>query len=189
MDVPGPVLSFAITPKTKADQEKLDRALQRLMAEDPALRVHTDRDTGQTIIGGVGELHLEIIVARLKAEFGVDAAAGKPQVVYKETQTRGTPVVLEPIMRVEVVVPKEYIDRVIGSLADRRGQLQSEEDRQDRRIITASVPLSEMLGYASELRSRTHGRATYAMHFDRYQPIRRGPGIDEANAGRRGGRS
>jgi translation elongation factor EF-G len=120
MGVPEPVISLAITPRTKGDQEKLDRGLQRLMAEDPSLRAQTDRDTGQTIIRG----------------------------------------------------------NVIGTLADRHGQLQLEEDRAGIRIITATVPLSEMLGYGSVLRSRTSGRATYAVHLDRYQPFRRDPGID-----------
>src|SRR5262245_34580505 len=277
MDFPDPVISLAIEPKTKADQEKLGVGLQKLMAEDPTFRVNTDTQTGQTIIRGMGELHLEIIVDRLKREFNVEASVGKPQVAYKETLTRaadgdgryvrqtggrgqyghakihlypgepGTgyifeneiiggaipkeyikpidegikealtrgvlagypvddvkielydgsyhdvdssemafkiagsmafqdaakkakPVLLEPVMRVEVVVPKEYMGDVMGNLASRRGQIQSQEDRGGTQIISARVPLSEMFGYATDLRSRTQGRATYSMHFDRYEP-------------------
>ncbi|HUC77159.1 MAG TPA: elongation factor G [Vicinamibacterales bacterium] len=277
MDFPDPVISLAIEPKTKADQEKLGTGLQKLMAEDPTFRVNSDTQTGQTIIRGMGELHLEIIVDRLKREFNVEAAVGKPQVAYKETLTRaadgegryvrqtggrgqyghakihlhpgepGTgyvfeneivggaipkefikpvdegikealtrgvlagypvddvrielydgsfhdvdssemafkiagsmafqdaakkarPVLLEPIMRVEVVVPKEYMGDVMGNLSSRRGQIQSQEDRGGSQIISARVPLSEMFGYATDLRSRTQGRATYSMHFDRYEP-------------------
>ena len=214
MDFPDPVISLAIEPKTKADQEKLGTGLQKLMAEDPTFRVNSDTQTGQTIIRGMGELHLEIIVDRLKREFNVEAAVGKPQVAYKETLTRGVlagypvddvrielydgsfhdvdssemafkiagsmafqdaakkarPVLLEPIMRVEVVVPKEYMGDVMGNLSSRRGQIQSQEDRGGSQIISARVPLSEMFGYATDLRSRTQGRATYSMHFDRYEP-------------------
>jgi elongation factor G len=277
MDFPKPVISLAIEPKTKADQEKLGVGLQKLMAEDPTFRVNTDQQTGQVIIAGMGELHLEIIVDRLKREFNVEASVGKPQVAYKETLTRpadgemkyakqtggrgqyghvkihvypgqpGTgyifeneivggaipkefikpvdegikealtrgvlagypiddvkvelydgsyhdvdssemafkiagsmafqdaakkakPVLLEPIMRVEVVVPKDYLGDVMGNLASRRGQIQSQEDRGGTQIISARVPLSEMFGYATDLRSRTQGRATYSMHFDRYEP-------------------
>jgi elongation factor G len=277
MDFPEPVISLAIEPKTKADQEKLGVGLQKLMAEDPTFRVNTDVQTGQTIIRGMGELHLEIIVDRLKREFNVEAGVGKPQVAYKETLTRaadgegryvrqtggrgqyghakvhlfpgepGTgyvfeneivggviprefikpidegikealtrgvlagypvddvkiqlydgsyhdvdssemafkiagsmafqdaakkakPVLLEPMMRVEVVVPKEHMGDVMGNLSSRRGQIQSQEDRGGTQIISARVPLSEMFGYATDLRSRTQGRATYSMHFDRYEP-------------------
>ncbi|HVH25180.1 MAG TPA: elongation factor G [Vicinamibacterales bacterium] len=277
MDFPEPVISLAIEPKTKADQEKLGTGLQKLMAEDPTFRVNTDTQTGQTIIRGMGELHLEIIVDRLKREFNVEASVGKPQVAYKETLTRaaegegryvrqtggrgqyghakirlfpgepGTgyvfeneivggsipkefikpidegikealtrgvlagypvddvrielydgsfhdvdssemafkiagsmafqdaakkakPVLLEPMMRVEVVVPKDYMGDVMGNLASRRGQIQSQEDRGGTQIVQARVPLSEMFGYATDLRSRTQGRATYSMHFDRYEP-------------------
>jgi elongation factor G len=277
MDFPEPVISLAIEPRTKADQEKLGQGLQKLMAEDPTFRVTTDHQTGQTVIAGMGELHLEIIVDRLKREFSVEASVGKPQVAYKETLTRaadgdgryvrqtggrgqygharihlfpgepGTgyvfenaivggaiprefikpidegirealtrgvlagypiddvrvvlydgsfhvvdsselafkiagslafqdaakrarPVLLEPVMRVEVVVPKEHMGDVMGNLSSRRGQIQSQEDRGGTQIIAARVPLSEMFGYATDLRSRTQGRATYSMHFDRYEP-------------------
>ncbi|MEO8260605.1 MAG: elongation factor G, partial [Acidobacteriota bacterium] len=277
MDFPKPVISLAIEPKTKSDQEKLGLGLGKLMAEDPTFRVQTDQQTGQVIIAGMGELHLEIIVDRLKREFGVEATVGKPQVAYKETLTRpadgemkyakqtggrgqyghvkihlfpgepGTgyifenettggsipkefikpidqgiqealtrgilagypiddvrielydgsyhdvdssemafkiagsmafqdaakkakPVLLEPMMRVEVVVPKEHMGDVMGNLSSRRGHIQSQEDRGGTQIIQARVPLSEMFGYATDLRSRTQGRATYSMHFDRYEP-------------------
>jgi len=276
MDFPKPVISLAIEPKTKSDQEKLGVGLQKLRAEDPTFHVQTDIQTGQVIIAGMGELHLEIIVDRLKREFAVEATVGKPQVAYKETLTRpadgemkyskqtggrgqyghvkihlypgepGTgyifenettggsipkefikpidqgiqealtrgvlagypiddvrielydgsyhdvdssemafkiagsmafqdaakkakPVLLEPIMRVEVVVPKEHMGDVMGNLSSRRGQIQSQEDRGGTQIINARVPLSEMFGYSTDLRSRTQGRATYSMHFDRYE--------------------
>jgi elongation factor G len=276
MDFPEPVISLAIEPKSKGDQEKLGVGLSKLMGEDPTFRVRTDDQTGQVVISGMGELHLEIIVDRLKREFNVEASVGKPQVAYKETLTRpadgemkyakqtggrgqyghakihlfpgepgtgyifendivgGTipkefikpidegikealtrgvlagypiddvrivlydgsyhdvdssemafkiagslafqdaakkakPVLLEPIMRVEVVVPKEHMGDVMGDLASRRGRIQSQEDRGGTQIINARVPLSEMFGYATDLRSRTQGRATYSMHFDRYE--------------------
>jgi elongation factor G len=277
MDFPEPVISLAIEPRTKADQEKLGAGLGKLMAEDPTFRVNTDQQTGQTVIAGMGELHLEILVDRLKREFNVEASVGRPQVAYKETLTRpadgegryvrqtggrgqyghakihlfpgepGTgyhfnnkivggvipkefikpidegikealtrgvlagypvddvkielydgsfhdvdssemafkiagsmafqdaakrarPVLLEPVMRVEVVVPKEHMGDVMGNLSSRRGHIQSQEDRGGTQIINARVPLSEMFGYATDLRSRTQGRATYSMHFDRYEP-------------------
>jgi elongation factor G len=276
MVFPEPVISLAIEPKTKADQEKLGVGLQKLMQEDPTFRVKTDEQTGQVVIAGMGELHLEIIVDRLFREFNVAASVGKPQVAYKETLTRpaegemryakqtggrgqfaevkirlfpgepGTgyvfeneisggsipreyikpvdegikealtrgvlagypiddvrielydgkhhevdssemafkiagsmafqdaakkarPVLLEPVMRVEVVVPKEYIGDVMGDLASRRGRIQSQDERGGTQIVNARVPLSEMFGYATDLRSRTQGRATYSMHFDRYE--------------------
>jgi elongation factor G len=276
MDFPEPVISLAIEPKTKADQEKLGQGMAKLMAEDPTFRVNTDEQTGQVVIRGMGELHLEIIVDRLKREFGVEASVGKPQVAYKETLTapadgdgrfvrqtggrgqyghakirlvplppgsgyefdnqivggavpkeyikpidqgiqealtrgvlagypiddvrielydgsyhdvdssemafkiagsmafqdaakKAKPVLLEPVMRVEVVVPKDYLGDVMGDLASRRGKIQSQEDRGGTQIISARVPLSDMFGYATDLRSRTQGRATYSMHFDRYE--------------------
>jgi elongation factor G len=275
MDFPEPVISLAIEPKTKSDQEKLGIGLSKLMGEDPTFRVKTDEQTGQVVIAGMGELHLEIIVDRLKREFSVEASVGKPQVAYKETLTRpadgemkyakqtggrgqyghvkihlhpgepGTgyifenrvtqgsipkefikpvdegikealtrgviagypiddvrielydgsfhdvdssemafkiagsmafqnaakkakPVLLEPIMKVEVVVPKDNMGDVMGDLAGRRGRIQSQEDRGGTQIINARVPLSEMFGYATDLRSRTQGRATYSMHFECY---------------------
>jgi elongation factor G len=277
MDFPEPVISLAIEPKTKADQEKLGQGLGKLMAEDPTFRVKSDEETGQTVISGMGELHLEIIVDRLKREFSVEASVGKPQVAYKETLTRGSdgegryikqtggrgqyghakikltprkpgegyefvnaivggtiprefikpidegireamttgvlagypvddvgvelydgsyhdvdsnemafkiagsmafkdaakkaaPVLLEPVMRVEVVVPEEYLGDIIGDLNSRRGRIQSMDARGGTQIVNSRVPLSEMFGYATDLRSRTQGRATYSMHFDCYEP-------------------
>jgi len=276
MDFPEPVISLAIEPKTKADQEKLGQGMSKLMGEDPTFRVATDEQTGQVVIRGMGELHLEIIVDRLKREFGVEATVGKPQVAYKETLTapaeghgrfvrqtggrgqfgeakirlvplapgtgyqfeneivggaipkeyikpidqgiqealtrgilagypiddvrielydgsfhevdssemafkiagsmafqdaakKAKPVLMEPIMRVEVVCPKDYLGDVMGNLASRRGRIQAQENRGGTEIISARVPLSEMFGYATDLRSRTQGRATYSMHFDRYE--------------------
>ena len=277
MDFPEPVIRLAIEPKTKSDQEKLGMGLAKLMAEDPTFRVNTDHETGQTVIAGMGELHLEIIVDRLKREFSVEANVGAPQVAYKETVTRpsegegryvkqtggrgqyghakirliprkpgegylfennivgGTipkefikpidqgireamttgvlagypiddvlidlydgsyhdvdsnemafkiagsmafkdaakkahPILLEPVMRVEVTVPEEYMGDVIGDITSRRGHLQSMEARGGSQIINSRVPLSEMFGYATDLRSRTQGRGSYSMHFDRYEP-------------------
>jgi elongation factor G len=272
---PEPVIQLAIEPKTKADQEKLGMAIAKLVQEDPTLRVSTDADTGQTIIAGMGELHLEIVVDRLQREFNVGANVGKPQVAYRETirtksdaegrfvrQTGGRgqfghvkikleplpgggyefenaivggavpkefvgpaekgiiealeggilagfpmsdvkvtiydgsyhevdssemafkiagsmalkeaarkakPVLLEPVMKVEVVVPDEYMGSVNGDLISRRGRLEGVEMKGGTQIINAMVPLSEMFGYATELRSRTQGRGSFTMHFGRYE--------------------
>jgi elongation factor G len=278
MTFPEPVISVAIEPKTKADQEKLGLSLQKLMQEDPSFRVMTDQETGQTIISGMGELHLEIIVDRLMREFKVDANVGKPQVAYRETikkkvtaegkyvrQTggrgqyghivlelepqepgkgfefenkivggavpkeyiapvqkgieeamengvlagypmvdikikaidgsyhdvdssemafkiagsmgfkegaaRANPVLLEPIMAVEVVCPEEYMGDIIGDLNSRRGRVQGMNMRGAGRVITAQVPLSEMFGYATDIRSKTQGRATYTMQFAHYEEV------------------
>jgi len=279
MDFPEPVISVAIEPKTKADQDKLGRALSALAGEDPTFQVHTDDETGQTIIGGMGELHLEVLVDRMTREFGVGANVGKPQVAYRETITepvekvemryvrqtggrgqyghvvisleptgagggyefvdkitggvvpreyipavdagiqeameggviagyalvdvrailtygsyhdvdssemafkiagsmafkdaarKAKPVLLEPIMRVEVVTPEVYMGDVIGDLSSRRGKVGGMEQRGNAQVVTAQVPLAEMFGYATDLRSRTQGRATYTMQFDSYQPV------------------
>jgi elongation factor G len=271
---PAPVIALAVEPKTKGDQEKLSNGLAKLMQEDPTFKVETDKDTGQTKISGMGELHLEIIVDRLKREFSVEANVGKPQVAYKETirreakgegryikQTGGRgqyghckidvapapgegyvfdndikggviprefikpidegikealergvlagypmvdvkvrlwdgsfhdvdssemafkiagsmafqdaakkaqPVLLEPIMKVEVVTPDDYTGAVTGDLSARRGHLEGQISRGGSQIITAMVPLSNMFGYSTDLRSRTQGRATYSMHFEKY---------------------
>jgi elongation factor G len=271
------LLSLAITPKTRADSERLRQALSTLTAEDPILRVKTDDATGEILIACMTENHLEIIIDRLKCEFNVEANVGPLRVAYRETVTRAAegdaryvrqvggrgqyahakiqlypgepgsgyvfenniaggsiprefirpvddgvkealargvlagypvddvrivlydgsyhevdsseeafkiagflafqdaarkaqPVVLEPVMRVEVVMPKQHTGDVIGSLSNRRARIQSREDRGDTHFINARVPLAEMLGYASELRSLTKGRATYSMLFDCYQP-------------------
>jgi len=278
MEFPEPVISVAVEPKTKADQEKLSIALQKLAKEDPSFRVSMDHETGQTIISGMGELHLEIIVDRLKREFGVDVNVGKPQVAYRETikkevtsegkfikQTGGrgqyghvwlkieplepgkgfefhetikggvvpkeyipaveagvkeametgvvagypmtdikvtlfdgsyhevdssemafkiagsiafkegakkaNPVLLEPIMEVEVTTPEEFMGDVIGDLNKRRGRVQGMEARGNAQVIKALVPLAEMFGYATDLRSMTQGRATYIMKFSHYEEV------------------
>jgi len=277
IDFPEPVIQLAIEPKTKADQEKLGMAIQKLVQEDPTLRVSTDPDTGQTILAGMGELHLEIIVDRMQREFNVGANVGKPQVAYRETirslaefdythkkQTGGAgqyartklrvepnpakgfefeneitggsvprefipavekgvkealeggilagypmvdvkvalydgayhevdssemafkicasicvkeacrkakPVLLEPVMRIEVVVPEEYMGTVNGDLSSRRGRLEGTEIHGTTQVIKAMVPLSEMFGYATELRSRTQGRGTFTMHFGQYEEV------------------
>ncbi|HXB57429.1 MAG TPA: elongation factor G [Vicinamibacteria bacterium] len=274
INFPAPVIALAVEPKTKSDQEKLGTGLAKLMQEDPTFKVETDRDTGQTKISGMGELHLEIIVDRLKREFNVEANVGKPQVAYKETirksakgegrwikQTGGRgqyghakielepapgegfvfeneivggsipkeyikpveegirealergimagypvvdvrvklydgtyhevdssemafklagslafqdaakkahPVLLEPIMKVEVVTPDDYTGAVTGDLSSRRGHMEGQISRGGTQIITALVPLSNMFGYSTDLRSRTQGRATYSMHFEKY---------------------
>jgi len=278
IEFPEPVISIAIEPKTKADQEKLGVSLQKLANEDPSFRVSTDRETGQTIIAGMGELHLEIIVDRLLREFKVDASVGKPQVAYKETirkivehetkyvrQTGGrgqyghvvlrveplppgsgfqfedgtkggvvpreyvpavekgivdaldggiqagypvvdvkavltfgsyhevdssemafkiagsmafkeasrkaSPVILEPVMAVEVVTPEDFMGDVIGDLSSRRGKIQGMEGRGGAQVISAQVPLAQMFGYATDVRSKTQGRATYTMQFSHYEPV------------------
>ncbi|MBK9169369.1 MAG: elongation factor G [Bryobacterales bacterium] len=278
IEFPTPVIQLAVEPKTKGDQEKLGMAIQKLAMEDPTFRVNTDPDTGQTILSGMGELHLEIIVDRMMREFGVGANVGKPQVAYRETirkqaeaegrwvrQTggkgqygvvqlrveplepgtgfqfetaifggsvpreyfkpiqdgvaealeggilagfpmsdvkvtlfdgsyhevdssemafklagsvgvkeavrRARPVLLEPIMAVEVVVPEEYMGDVIGDLNSRRGRIEGMELRGTTQIIKSSVPLSEMFGYATDLRSRTQGRGSFTMHFGRYDEV------------------
>ncbi len=280
MKFPEPVIAMAIEPKTKQDQEKMGFALQKLAQEDPSFRVKTDEETAQTIIAGMGELHLEIIVDRMLREFKVEANVGKPEVAFRETirkkaeaeakyikQTggrgqyghvvltvepaesgkgldfinktvggsiprefipaiekgvkerldsgviagyplrdvrvtvidgsfhdvdsnemafkiagsmafldackRADPVLLEPIMKVEVVVPQDFMGDVIGNLNGRRGKIQGMKSRAAAQVIDASVPLSEMFGYATDLRSRTQGRATYSMEFDRYEPVPR----------------
>ena len=277
IDFPMPVIQLAVEPKTKADQEKMGMAIQKLAQEDPTFRVNTDPDTGQTILSGMGELHLEIIVDRMMREFGVGANVGKPQVAYRETirknseaegrhvkQTGGhgqyghvkirvepfpgggfefvdditggrvpkeyikpteagikealeggilagfpmsdirvtlydgsyhdvdssemafkiagsmaikeavrkaKPVLLEPIMAVEVVVPEEYNGTVMGDLSSRRGQIEGMQARGTTQIIKALVPLSEMFGYATDVRSRTQGRGSFTMHFGKYAEV------------------
>ena len=281
MDFPAPVISVAIEPKTKADQEKLGIAIQSLAEEDPTFHVKSDEETGQTIISGMGELHLEILVDRMKREFKVEANVGKPQVAYRETlrktvsrydythkkQSGGSgqfakiqisveplptgseqsyefvnkitggripkeyipsvddgcqealasgplagyplvdvkvtlldgayhdvdsselafkiagiaafkeaaklagPVLLEPVMSVEVITPEDFMGDVIGDLNSRRGQIQAMDERSGARIVKAIVPLSEMFGYVGDLRSKTQGRASYSMQFDSYAEV------------------
>jgi elongation factor G len=275
---PEPVVHVSIEPKTKVDQEKMGVALARLAEEDPTFQVRTDEETGQTVISGMGELHLEVIVDRMKREFKVEAGVGRPQVAYRETvrgtaqkvegkfirQTGGSgqygvvyidlepapgegfdfvnkikggsvpsefipavekgieealengvkagypmvdvratltdgkyhdtdsseiafkiagsmalkaaaqrakPVLLEPVMAVEVVTPQEFLGDVIGDLSKRRGRVEGQEPRGNALAVKASVPLSEMFGYATDLRSNTQGRANYTMQFDRYEEV------------------
>ncbi|WP_042367700.1 elongation factor G [Streptacidiphilus neutrinimicus] len=279
MDFPAPVIRVAIEPKSKGDQEKLGVAIQRLAEEDPSFQVNTDEETGQTIIAGMGELHLEVLVDRMKREFKVEANVGKPQVAYRETirkaveridythkkQTGGSgqfakvqiaieplesgegyefvnavtggrvpreyipsvdagaqeamefgilagyplqgvrvtlldgashdvdsselafkiagsmafkegarkasPVLLEPMMAVEVTTPEDYMGDVIGDINSRRGQIQAMDERSGARVVKALVPLSEMFGYVGDLRSKTSGRASYSMQFDSYAEV------------------
>jgi elongation factor G len=279
MEFPEPVIHVAIEPKTKVDQDKLGKALYSLSEEDPTFRVRTDEETGQTVISGMGELHLEVLVDRMLREFSVDASVGKPQVAYRETITRpvdsveyrhvkqtggsgqfavvrisleptgpgggyefvdkitggripreyipsvdqgiqqaldagvlagyptvdvratlvdgqyhdvdssemafkvagsmafkraaemAKPVLLEPIMFVEVVTPEDYMGDVMGDLSSRRGRIEGMEARGNSQVIRAQVPLSDMFGYSTDLRSRTQGRATYTMQFHSYQPV------------------
>jgi elongation factor G len=280
MTFPAPVISVAIEPKTKSDQEKLGTAIQRLAEEDPTFQVRSDEETGQTIISGMGELHLEILVDRMRREFKVEANVGKPQVAYRETITKAvlkvpythkkqtggsgqyakvlidleptggadggyefvnavtggripkeyipsvdagvqdameygilagypmvdvkvtlqdggyhevdssemafkiagsmvfkeaarkaTPVLLEPMMSVEVTTPEDFMGEVIGDLNSRRGHIQAMDERSGARIVRALVPLSEMFGYVGDLRSKTQGRASYSMQFDSYAQV------------------
>lgn len=278
MEFPDPVISVAVEPKTKADQEKMGIALSKLAAEDPSFRVHTDEESGQTIIAGMGELHLEIIVDRMKREFGVDANVGNPQVAYRETikkfveqegkfvrqsggrgqyghvwlkiepneagkgfefvneivggaipkeyiapvgkgieeqmqngviagypvidvkvtlfdgsfhdvdssemafkiagsmgfkegARKANPVLLEPIMKVEVVTPEDYMGDVIGDLNRRRGMILGMDENPSGKVVTAEVPLAEMFGYATDVRSMSQGRASYSMEFLHYSEV------------------
>ena len=278
MIFPEPVIHVAIEPKTKDDQDKLGKALKSLSDEDPTFRVRTDEETGQTVISGMGELHLEILVDRMQREFNVDATVGKPQVAYRETVTKlveqveyrhikqsggsgqfavvkinmepnpgkgyefvdkisggkipreyinptnqglqsaldngvlagyptvdvkvtlvdgayhdvdssemafkiagqaafrkaaemARPVIMEPIMGVEVVTPEEYMGDVMGDLSSRRGRIEGMEARGNTQVVRAQIPLSEMFGYSTDLRSRTQGRATYTMQFNSYQQV------------------
>lgn len=281
MVFPDPVIDVAIEPKTKSDQEKLSTALQKLAMEDPTFKVYTDSETGQTIISGMGELHLEVIVDRLLREFKVDANVGKPQVAYKETITKAVkaegkfvrqsggrgqyghvmvefeptepgegysfenkivggaipkeyipavdagirealengvlagyptvdvkarlydgsyhdvdssemafkiagsmalkngvpkanPVLLEPIMKIEITVPEEYMGDVIGDLNSRRGRVEGMEPRTGVQVIRGFVPLAEMFGYATDLRSKTQGRGVYVMQFSHFEALPKG---------------
>ena len=232
---PEPVIEVAIEPKTKADQDKLALALQRLAEEDPTFRVHTDEESGQTRIAGMGELHLDVLVDRMVREFKVAANVGRPRVSYRETirraaegngrhvkQTGGKgqyghavikaepmvdvkvtifdgsfhevdssemafkiagslaikdaiskagPVILEPLMRVEVTMPEQFMGDVIGDLNSRRGQIDGMESRGTTQVVKAFVPLAEMFGYATDLRSETQGRASYSMELSHYAEV------------------
>jgi elongation factor G len=275
IEFPAPVIAVAVEPKTKGDQEKMGFALSRLAQEDPTFRVSTDAESGQTIIEGMGELHLEIIIDRMMREYKVEANVGKPQVAYRETirknseaegkfirqsggkgqyghvkiriepnpgkgyefvnditggsipkeyikpvdagikeameggvlagyemvdvkvtlwdgsyhevdssemafkiagsmgfkeaAKKASPVLLEPVMSVEVVVPEDFLGTIVGDLNSRRGRIEGMEHRAGSQVVKAMVPLSEMFGYATNMRSSTQGRATFSMHFSRYE--------------------
>jgi elongation factor G len=278
MDFPEPVISVSVEPRTNVDQEKMGLALQRLAKEDPSFRMHTDQESGQTIISGMGELHLEIIVDRMKREFKVEANVGKPMVAYRETvrgkvnqegkfvrqsggrgqyghvwitlepaeagkgfifvngivggavpreyipaiekgireatesgvlagypvvdvkatlfdgsyhdvdsnemafkiagsmafkdaMSNAHPVILEPIMKVEVVTPEDYYGDIVGDLNRRRGQITGMEDTVSGKVVTADVPLAEMFQYSTSMRSMSQGRATYTMEFAKYMEV------------------
>lgn len=278
MDFPDPVISLSVEPKTKSDQDKMGMALAKLAEEDPTFKTHTDEETGQTIIAGMGELHLDILVDRMRREFKVEANVGAPQVAYRETIRKGAkvegkfvrqsggrgqyghvwiefqpleegagfvfenkivggvvpreyvgaveagikesmqngmlagyplldlkatifdgsyhdvdsnemafkiagsmalknakghcdPAILEPMMKVEVVVPEEYMGDIMGDVTSRRGRVEGMEARGNAQVVRAMIPLSEMFGYATSLRSRTQGRGTYSMHFDHYEEV------------------
>src|SRR5438105_2226253 len=188
---PDPVISMAIEPKTKLDQEKMGVALQRLSEEDPTFKVYTHEDTGQTIIAGMGELHLEIIRDRMFREFKVDANAGKPQIAYRETITTNAHGVGKLIKQsggrgqyghVEVdlrpgergkglVVENKIVGDIIGDLNRRRGQVNSIESRGNLTIVHAEVPLAELFGYATAIRSLSKGRSSYSMEPSHFQQV------------------
>src|SRR5207247_181763 len=186
MMFPDPVTSFAIEPKSKADQDKLGAGLQRLGEEDPTFRVRTDDETGQTLIAGMGELHLEIIVDRLKREFNVDANVGRPQVAYRETfgrpvekvqgrfvrQTGGKGQYGHAVIDAAPLSPGEgyeFVDKVVGGKIPR--EYIPSVDLGIQEVIKASVRLAEMFGYATDVRSMTQGRAEFTMQFDRYEEV------------------
>lgn len=278
MEFPEPVISLSVEPKSKADQDKMGQALQKLQEEDPTFRAHTDQETGQTIISGMGELHLDILVDRMRREFKVEANVGAPMVSYRETfrgsaQVQGkftrqsggrgqygdvwiefspneegkgfefenaivggvvpreyipaveaglrdsldrgviagyplidikaklfdgsyhdvdsnemafkiaasmalkaaaskcSPVLLEPMMKVEVVIPEEYLGDIMGNITSRRGRVEGMEARGNAQVVRAMVPLSEMFGYATTLRSATQGRGVFSMVFDHYEEV------------------
>ncbi len=292
LEVPAPVIQVSIEPKSKADRDKLDVALQKLTEEDPTFKAETNAETGQTLIAGMGELHLDIMVERMKREFHVEATIGEPQVAYRETFTKPTKaqgkfvrqsggkgqygdvwieftptkegegyefedaivggvvprefipsvdaglqeamkngvlagyplidvkaklydgsyhevdsseaafkvaaslalknaapkagaVILEPIMKVQVITPEEYLGDVMGSITARRGNMDGMEDRSGAKVLNAMVPLSEMFGYATTLRSSTQGRGTFTMVFDHYSPTPKS--IQEEIIKKRGG--
>src|SRR5207237_899087 len=182
MDFPDPVIELAIEPKSKADQEKLGQALGRLVQEDPTFRVATDQETGQTVIKGMGELHLEIKVDILKRTYKVDANVGAPQVAYRETLGRRSEIDYThkkqsggsgQFARIKLVFEpgQPGSGHGIGDLNSRRGQILGMEARGNAQVINAMVPLANMFGYVNTLRSMTQGRAAYTMTFDHYAPV------------------
>src|SRR5437868_6093043 len=185
MEFPDPVIELSVEPKTKADQEKMGIALNRLSREDPSFRVTSDIESGQTIIKGMGELHLEILVDRMKRDFSVELIDGKYHDVdssalafeicargaMREGAQKAGITLLEPIMKVEIVTPEDYLGDVIGDLNSRRGQIQGTDSRGNAQVVEAIVPLANMFGYVNELRSFTQGRAQYTMQFSHYDEV------------------
>jgi translation elongation factor EF-G len=178
-----PLLSLAIHPKTAGDRDKLERGLRQIIAEDPTLRADAGPNSGDVTIGASGELQLEIAIDRLKREFEVEATLGRPEVVYRagwsdvaDGDGNARPVILEPVMRVEVVTPREHVAAVIGGLLGRRGEILSSDASGDRHIVLALVPLAELFGYTISLRGSTRGRATCSQRLDRFQEVRVDPG-------------
>jgi translation elongation factor EF-G len=169
------LLLLVLQPYSLADAERMEIGLSQLTAEDATLTVEIDRPARTATIGAIGELQLEMVVDRLKREFNVSAAVGRPRVAYRDLVTPNGPVRLEPVMRVEVIVPLECAAEACQDLFARRGIVRSQEDRSDRRIISAVVPLAELFGYDSDVRQRTRGRGTFSQQFDSYQAVRENP--------------
>src|SRR5262245_17794040 len=168
---PAALITLTVTPNTGADRERLERGLRALTAEDPHLAVTTDAASGISTIGGVGEMHLEIVVDRLKREFEVSAGLSSPRVVYKEARFAQMTVLLEPVMRVEAVVQPEHLDATVADLIGRRGWIGSTEERSGMSVVAAYVPLASLFGYATYLREATRGRGSFTMTFDRYDQV------------------
>jgi translation elongation factor EF-G len=166
-----PLLSLTLTPRTTDDRERLAYGLRTLIAEDPTLHVTTDPVTGTSALGGVGELHLEIALDRLKREFGASASVSTPQIVYKESRFAQMAVLLEPIMRVEVITPRVFLDAVIADLGQRRGRVTAIHERDGMQIVHSNVPLARLFGYGASLRDCARGRASFTMTLRGYEPV------------------
>ena len=165
------LLELTLTPATDSDRERLENALRVLTAEDPTLHATMDPSSGLSTIGTLGEMHLEIVVDRLSREFGVSAGTSSPRVVYKEARFAQMTVLLEPVMRVEVVVHQQHLEAIVADLVERPGWIGSTEERDGMHVVCAFVPLSGLFGYSSYLRDITRGRASVTMQFDRYEPV------------------
>ena len=165
------LIELTLTPATDSDRERLEHGLRVLTAEDPTLHATTDPASGISTIGALGEMHLEIVVDRLSREFGVSAGTSSPRVVYKEARFAQMTVLLEPVMRVEVVVHRQHLDAVVADLVERPGWIGSTEERGGMHVVSAFVPLSRLFGYTSYLRDITRGRGSVTMQFDRYEPV------------------
>ncbi len=165
------LIELTLTPATDSDRERLEHGLRVLTAEDPTIHATTDHTSGVSTIGGLGEMHLEIVVDRLKREFSVSAGLTSPRVVYKEARFAYMTVLLEPVMRVEVVVHRQHLDATVADLVERRGWIGSTEERGGMHVVCAFVPLAKLSGYPSYLRDITRGRGSFTMQFDRYDPV------------------